>query len=128
MKFFLKTIYFKYIIVTLIAFFIAILYHIINNSWLSVSGNCNAFFISGAAMILFSFLTICVNLGSLDIFSYMFVNHKKEENKTFYDYCENKKEKRKKTSLNFLPYLFVGLVFIVIALIFFIIFKVTVNY
>ena len=127
MRNFLKSIYFKYIILTVISFLIVIIYHSINNSWTLIDGNCNGFFIAGATMILFGALDVCVNFGALDIFSYMFVNHKKEENKTFYDYCETKKEKRKKTRLSFLPYIIVGGVFIIVSIILLIIFNNTIR-
>lgn len=123
MRNFVKSIYFKYIILFLLSFLIVITYHSINNSWKLIDGNCNAFFIAGATMILLGALDICIHFGALDIFSYMFVNHKKEENKTFYDYCETKKEKRKKTQLSFLPYIIVGVIFVLVSIVLLIIFN-----
>lgn len=82
---------------------------------------CNAFFIAAALFIGIGFLSILTNLGTFDVFSYSgkyVANRIRNVNIEKYpEYTENKKEKRKKFRFNFVPYMVLGLIGLIVAII-----------
>lgn len=82
---------------------------------------CNAFFISGALFIGIGCLSILTNFGAFDVFSYSgryVVNRIRNVDVERYpEYSENKKEKRKKFRFNFVPYMVLGLIALIVAII-----------
>lgn len=81
----------------------------------------NAFFIGGALFVGIGLLSIVTNLGTFDIFSYSgryVINRiKNVDVDRFPEYCENKKEKRKKLKFEFVPYLVLGIFALLVAVI-----------
>lgn len=81
----------------------------------------NAFFIGGALFVGISLLSIVTNLGTFDIFSYSgryVINRiKNVDVDRFPEYCDNKKEKRKKLKFEFAPYLVLGVFALLVAVI-----------
>lgn len=80
----------------------------------------DGFSAAGAVSILFGALVLVTNLGAFDMFSYSFAIMRKanrEFYKDLYQYSQIKKEKRSKHFFTFVPYMVVGLLFIIIALI-----------
>ena len=106
-----------------IAFFIGIVpvivYNAVYNNWLLVINYCNGFFIGAASLLAVSALSVFNLYGAFDIFSYLPGRKKMENGKieTLYDYSERKKLTRGKFKLVFVPYLVVGVVFLLVSLI-----------
>lgn len=67
-------------------------------SWVNIIFYCNATFLSGAVLFLFSLLTVLNYFGGFDIFSFYFMRKPHDDNRkeNFYEYCERKKGERKK--------------------------------
>ena len=93
--------------------------NLIENQWSLVRSHCDACFIAGSVLVGISALVLLNFFGAFDIFSFYF-NRKKKENgdkEMLYDYSLRKKGERAKFKLAFLPYLLMGALFIVGALI-----------
>jgi len=95
------------------------IYNSVNKTWAQLFGYCNGFFISGGSLLCIGVLVFCSNQGAFDIFSYL-VRRKKLDSgahEDLYQYSTRKKEERSKTSDSFVPYLFIGGIYLVIAVI-----------
>lgn len=95
---------------------------IINNAthgtFTSLFQYSNGLFIGGAILFLFGLLTVVNYFGGLDIFSYMFRARKTDGHReSLYDYSERKKVERKPAAFNFIDYLIVGTIFMIVAII-----------
>lgn len=88
---------------------------------------CDAFFVPGALMTGFGLLVFATNGGSFDMLAFgirkLFDLFKRDLTKvkyrTFYDYRQAQKEKKR----SFWSYLIVGLVFIAVAVVFLLVYK-----
>lgn len=82
---------------------------------------CNAFFIAGALFIGIGLLSIVTNFGTFDIFSYSgryVINRIKNVSvERFPEYTDNKKEKRKKLKFEFVPYMVLGVLCLLVAIV-----------
>lgn len=97
-----------------------------NGSWSHLVFYVDGTFIGGAVLILFSLLVVVNIFGAFDIFSYMFARKRLEDGRKedLYEYSTRKKEQRSKHKLVFLPYLSVGMSFLLISLILYFILKI----
>ncbi len=79
----------------------------------------DAFTISGAVTFLIGMLMLVWYYGAFDTFGYAFTNIFRDPGKRYkslYDYCEIKTEKRQKGGYVFMPFIAVGLAFLLIGL------------
>ncbi len=67
----------------------------------------------GAIAALFGLLLLSARLGSFEIFGYSFRKFGGRTDKDFYAYMEENKQKRSAQEYTFMPYITVGLLFIV---------------
>lgn len=85
----------------------------------------DAFFIAGAVVIFIGILSLLSNYGAFDLLAYsgkyVYNMSKKRKVERYPDYVENKIAIRKKMKYKWIPYVVVGCVFIIIAIIFMII-------
>lgn len=123
----------KYIIPFLLCAIVAVLILVARGAFVK-SGDalmtdlCDAFFVPGVIMAMFGLLVFATNGGVFDMLSFgvikLFDLFKKDLTKvkyrTFYDYREAQREKRR----SFLHFIIVGGVFVVAAVVFFIVYKV----
>lgn len=85
-------------------------------------------FIAGFALICFGGLSFCTQEGTFDIFSYAFSNKGTPGNRiTFYDFQQRKKEKRRTKKFGCIPYLVVGVFFILTSIVLVAIFNSSIN-
>jgi hypothetical protein len=79
----------------------------------------NSTFIVGFVLILVGGLSILSNLGAFDIYSYQFKRKGTGANRyTLYDHQQKRIEQSKGKQFNFVPYMTVGLFFVIISAIF----------
>lgn len=93
----------------------------------------DGFFISGASLIFIGLLSCLFFYGAFDTFSFSFSyvknsysKNKDERVNDFYKYKQNKNSKRENMNIPYTPYLINGLLFLIIAIVFYIIFKASV--
>lgn len=88
-------------------------------SWTLLLYYCNASFLAGAVLFLFSLLTILNYFGGFDIFSFYMMRKPVDEHRkeNFYEYCERKKGERRKFKLVFLPYMIISVLFLIATLV-----------
>ena len=80
---------------------------------------CDAFFASGAILVSIGALAFVSYYGGFDIFGYVFTSLRTNRRyHDLYEYVNAKNEKRKKPYFPFMPYLMVGIVFIIASLFF----------
>ncbi|MCQ2771925.1 MAG: DUF3899 domain-containing protein [Bacilli bacterium] len=115
---FFKYNWFRFLLAIALAAACLITYCVTYSDWVSPIVYVNGLFIGGALCIGVSLMSVVLLFGFLDIFSYYF-NRKTTENgkEDLYEYSERKKSLRMKNPLNFLPYLFIGVVAIIISVI-----------
>ncbi|MBO7401871.1 MAG: DUF3899 domain-containing protein [Lachnospiraceae bacterium] len=77
----------------------------------------DALTVGGAVTALFGLLLLVTRLGSFDLFSYSFRRFSGRTDKDFYEFREQAEEKRSKEEYTFMPYILVGLLFIVVGLV-----------
>lgn len=88
----------------------------------------DATFIAGFILVCISGLSFCTQAGTFDIFSYAFANKGVPGKRiTFYDYQQRKIEKRKNKKFGCIPYLVVGVFFIIVSVILLAIFNASIN-
>ena len=116
----------KYLILFILGIVIA--FSLILIRGLNLVSVVDSFFISGAIFIFVGILS-CLNfLGAFDTFSYSFYYvknsySKNKENIDMYNYKQNKLTKRSKSNISFTPYLIVGLFYLIVSLVFYIVLK-----
>jgi len=95
-----------------------VIYNFSAGSWDSKMSYLNGSFISAATLISLSLLSVLTQFGTFNIFTFYFGRKVKENGhkEDLYEYSERKKESRKKYNFVFIPYLFFGLVFLIISL------------
>ena len=85
---------------------------------LNLYNSVDATFIAGFSLTCVGGLSFCSQQGAFDIFSYSFSKKGTPGHRiTFYDYQQIKIKKRKKATYCFVPYLVVGIFFIIISII-----------
>src|SRR5574344_773078 len=91
---------------------------------------CDSFFIVGAAIFLFGCFQIVCNQGMFDLFNYsvanmwsVFVLREDKHYVDAIDYRDQKSESRKKHKFYFIIYFVVGIIFMIVSLILYIILK-----
>lgn len=108
----------KYLVSFVYGLFIMALYNIFYTKWVLLIGYIDGFFIAGASLICVGGLSLINYLGGFDIFSYMFSKKQTATGKiTFYDYSQNRLEKRKKNKYTFVPYFTVGGLYLIVSII-----------
>lgn len=88
-------------------------------SWKNILHYCNACFMGGFVLLMFSALVVLNFFGGFDIFSFFIFRkaHDSTRKENFYEYCERKKEERKPDGLIFLPYLFSATLYLIAAVV-----------
>lgn len=114
--------YKKYIVLSILALAI-ILYYVLFFGATKVIVYVNAFFLAGAILIALGGLSIVTNQGAFDMFQYsgrtfgnMFrrnINPVRKE--TYAEFLEEQKEKRVKKKYAFGPYIFIGVILLIIS-------------
>jgi len=111
----------RYISALVFGIAIIVLNNCLINGWNVLMNYVDAFFIAGASNILIGGLAWIGNTGAYDIFGYVFA--RKRPNITcLYDYTESKREKREKSKFSFIPWIVVGVFFLLISIILYIVF------
>lgn len=111
--------YKKYLFCFLYGLCIIIINNLIVSSFSSLIAYADGAFIAGLSLFCFGGLSIVGHFGAFDIFTYLF--DKKNERgvkRSFYDYCEGKKEVRSKKKYGSIPYFLVGFFYVLLSLIF----------
>lgn len=95
---------------------------------------CDSAFITGAFIFFVGCFQIILNQGTFDLFNYSLANlwsvfmfHDEKKYVDAMDYKEKKKSIRKESKFNFLIYFIIGFIFILIALLFYGIYKYNFN-
>ena len=79
----------------------------------------DAFFIAGAVLVVTGGLSFVTYFGGFDIFVYGFMSFNPNRRyKDLYEYSEAKKEKRRSKSIPFMPYIVIGVIYIIVSLFF----------
>ncbi len=107
----------RYIVAFVIASTITVI-HLYETSFQYVLSYANSFILGGAVVALFGLLVLVVNLGALDTFGYGFNKMFSRDGGRYQDLVEYetvKKAKRSTKKFIFMPYLLVGLFFILVA-------------
>ena len=102
--------------IAIIVIYLAINYQ--SHSFTSLLFYTNGFFSSGFIFICFAGLSLVNNMGGFDIFTYSFSYvFSKTHNTNLREYSENKDLTRSKKKKNYLPYLVIGILFVIIGVI-----------
>jgi hypothetical protein len=108
----------RYIVAFVISSVIALLYLIING-WNYKIYYLDAFTTGGMVTVLFGLLVLVSHFGAFDTFAYGFSTFKRNRRyKDLVEYTDAKRIKRASNHFTFMPYVTVGLLFIIIGLIF----------
>lgn len=114
----------KYLLCLLYSLIVIVFY--LASYGITLYNGVDATFISGFSLLCVGGLSFCTQQGTFDIFSYTFAKKGTPGNRiTFYDYQQRKIEKRKNAKFAPIPYLVVGVFFIIISVILLIIFRST---
>ncbi len=109
--------YGKYIVSFILGLVLTIIY-LINNGFSYYINYVNGISIAGLVILFLSLLSLVTSFGAFDFFNYSFV---KVFNRTKYkhmnDFLEDKRIYREKNKFGFVPYVIVGLLYIIVALI-----------
>ena len=76
----------------------------------------DALTVAGAVVILLGLLGLVSHYGAFDIFGYAFSFFGYRKYGSLYEYSESKKEKRSKAGWSFMPYIIVGLLYLLAGL------------
>ena len=117
--YFFKNNWIRFLVAFLLGVVPVIVYQAVNNTWTLPLGYCNGLFVSAFLLISISVLVVLNLFGAFDIFSF-YINRKRTEEgrkEDLYEYSTRKKEERLKAKLVFLPYLIVGLLYLIASLI-----------
>jgi len=109
----------KFGITSIVGIGIMCLYNGIRSEWSVLRYYCDGCFIAAFAIICFSLLIILEGYGAFQMFSY-YPSRKKLENgkkENYSEYCARHEQNRKSSRLFFVPFLFSGIIFLVISLI-----------
>ena len=107
----------NYIIATCIGIVMTLVYFWSNDFAILTLGE--SFINSGIVLILIGLLLLCAYLGAFDTFAYGFHSLRKKEKRKFEDlihYNEYKREERKRKSLQFMPFIVVGVLVLIIGI------------
>ena len=90
-----------------------------SNVWNSLYYYANGATIAGFSMLFFGLLLVLSHFGAFDIFNFFFQRKKKEDGtkENYGDYVNRKKEEKGSLNLYFLPYIIVGVLFILFSII-----------
>lgn len=115
MRYFFRDNWIRMVVGFAIGLTVYFLYIGIRNMWNVLIGHVDALFYSFAILIGIGLLSLVLNLGAFDIFSYQvgrkrLQNGKKED---LYEYSKRKKEERARFKFSFLSYFFVAIPFII---------------
>ena len=105
----------KYIVSFVVAALFMVIYCALRNTWNYIMYYSNGLFIGGFVMVSVGLLVLLNNFGAYDIWSYVFTRKRKKEGITLAEYSEIKAEARKKSRYTFVPFVTVGLFFILIS-------------
>lgn len=97
-----------------------------NGSWTSIVAYCNASFIGGFVLLAVSIFIVLDLFGGFDIFAFLILRKPVDETRkeTLYEYSERKKDERKKMKFIFIPYLLISTLFLLTAVVLYIVTKV----
>lgn len=108
----------RYIVAFAICATFSLVYLIING-WNYKIYYVDAFTVGGSISVLFGGLVLVTYLGAFDTFGYAFSTFgRNRKYKDLVDYTEKKQIKRGKNRFIFMPYITVGVIFIIVGLIF----------
>ncbi|MCR5349229.1 MAG: DUF3899 domain-containing protein [Bacilli bacterium] len=106
----------KFIVAFLIAFANLAIFNSAAGSWTALISYCDGAFIGGASVVFIGGLSWVNSLGGFDLASYYFGRKKTESGfEDYYQYVDRKKETRREDRFGFLPYLIVGVLYIIVA-------------
>ena len=111
--------YIRLIIGFVLGLGVALAYLGINNGWSYLSFYSDGFFIAAGLNLAIGVLAIVGNLGMFNMFSFL-AGRKVKANgfkEDYYEYSERKKAENAKDRTFFMPYIFVGLLFIIVSFI-----------
>ena len=103
----------------IVAFFVGATFYIVylafRNGWQVLVSHVDGLFFAAALLILVGLLTLMVNLGALDIFSYQFGRRRMENGKRedLYEYGKRKKAEREKFKFSFIAYLIAAVPYLI---------------
>ena len=108
----------RYIIALAIAIIFSLVYLIINGFNYKIF-YLDAFTVAGSIDILVGLLALVTYFGAFDTFGYAFSTFKKDRRyKDLVEYTDAKKVKRANSQFIFVPYVVVGVIFVLVGLIF----------
>ena len=96
---------------------IMIIYNLLNKGWSNVIAYSNGSFIAGFTLVCIWGLNLVSKAGGFDIFGYMFGAKKDPTGRkeTLYDYSERKKVSRSSKKYTSIPFLLIGIIYIIIS-------------
>lgn len=106
----------KYVVLLVISLVITSLYIIARGS--SMTSLSDAFFLAGAVIFFTGMLYLTSYYGAFDTFNYGLSRIGKKRYKDLYEYTVIKNEKRKEKNYPYIPFLVIGIFFIMISCIF----------
>lgn len=105
----------RYIVSLVITIGVLITYNCING-WEHLINYSNAFFIGGGFVIALGLFSLLDFYGFFNIARYMFVKKNPDgTKKSLYEYSEERTEKIKYKKFRYVPYLFIGVVVIIVS-------------
>lgn len=123
-EFFQKN-YIRFIACTLAGLLIMAIYNFIvqftsdKQAWSELYAYRDGATIAGFSLFFFGLLLVLAHFGAFDIFNYFFRRKRKENGvkENYGEYVNRKKEEKGSLNLYFLPYIFVGILFLIFSLI-----------
>ena len=109
----------KYLISFILSLLVVVLYNVFNKGWQYVISYSNGFFISAVLFISVGALSWVDLENGFDIFRFIFVRKQVGDKRIrLADYSESRNEKNKNKTWRFTPYLVIGALDLILALIF----------
>ena len=107
----------KHLFCIIYAIVILVIYNASHDRWDLILYYSDGLFIAGFSLICFGLLSILNYFGAYDIFQHMVAKRGANGVKpSLYEFSEQKRIERKKNKLVFLPYIFVGVILVLISM------------
>lgn len=109
----------KLIVSFVIGLLLMVIYNSVRGTWNMFYTYVDGGFIAGAVLFLIGMLSLVNSFGAFDLSSFFFRRKRIDENRKedYYEYVQRRSEERKGTRSGFLPYVFVGIMYILFSVI-----------
>lgn len=114
----IKSPWYKYLILTIVGILLIIISVATHDAWTTYIYYTDGFLLAGVVLILLGGLSFVTSQGAFDIFSYLGTKRSNNGKKlTLAEYSEVMREERQNKGYVFMPYILVGISFLVVGII-----------